>query len=93
VSDDLLDIKSFLSDYKEREWINKAACKGMDPSIFFPERGDVATMRLAKSVCSTCTVSEQCYNYGLMEQSGVWGGFSTLQRQKSRGLRSNHNKQ
>ena len=92
MSDDLLDIKSFLSDYKEREWIHKAACKGMDPSIFFPERGDVATMRLAKSICSKCTVSEQCYSYGLKEQTGVWGGMSTLQRQQSRGLRINHNK-
>lgn len=81
---DLLTIEGFLSDYREREWIKDAACKGMDPNIFFPERGDNKTVELAKSICSGCTVKQQCREYGEMERFGFWGGAGVRTRVKER---------
>jgi len=83
-NDDLLTIEGFLSDYREREWIKDAACRGMDPNIFFPERGDTSTVTLAKSVCNGCPVTQQCREYGEMERHGFWGGVSVRTRVKER---------
>lgn len=91
MSDDLLDLYSFVSEFTDRSWVEHAACKGMDTNLFFPERGDVKTLQLAKRICSNCPVQDKCYQYGKYEKVGVWGGASTLQRQKDRGMRKNHN--
>ena len=84
MSDDLLDIASFLSDYRERSWIKDAACRGMDPNIFFPERGASTDISLAKETCAECPVKEQCREYGEMERFGFWGGVSARGRAKLR---------
>lgn len=81
---DLLDIETFLSDYRERHWIKKAACRGMSTDIFFPERGDNAKVELAKQVCASCPVQQECREYGEMERYGFWGGTSVRTRQKGR---------
>jgi WhiB family redox-sensing transcriptional regulator len=81
---DLLTLESFLSDYRERDWIKDAACRGMDTSIFFPERGDMPSVELAKSICRTCNVQQQCREYGDMERFGFWGGVGVRNRVKER---------
>jgi WhiB family redox-sensing transcriptional regulator len=86
--DDLLDLETFLSDYRERDWIKQAACRGMDTNIFFPERGDNAAVQLAKTVCDACPVQTQCREYGEMERFGFWGGTSVRTRQKVRSGRT-----
>jgi WhiB family redox-sensing transcriptional regulator len=82
--DDLLTIESFLSDYRERDWIKRAACRGMDTDIFFPERGEHAKVAMAKKVCASCPVQQECREYGDMERYGLWGGTSLRTRQKAR---------
>jgi len=84
MSDDLLTIDSFLADYRERAWMKDAACKGMDPDIFFPERGDSAAVRLIKATCSECPVKQQCADYGDRERFGFWGGMGTIARRRRR---------
>lgn len=79
-TDELLDINTFLADYREREWIKDAACRGMDTNIFFPERGDNKTVELAKEVCAGCSVREQCLEYGRKERFGFWGGMGIRRR-------------
>ena len=68
----------------EREWRHLAACKGMDPNVFFPTgssgRGSLDT---ARAVCASCPVSTQCFQEGCTEYAGVWGGTSSTQRRKS----------
>ncbi len=39
-------------------WHAHAACRGMGPELFFPERG--ASTALGKAVCSTCPVAAEC---------------------------------
>lgn len=79
-NNDLLTIESFLSDFGEREWMSRAACKGMDTNLFFPERGDTHSVRLAKSVCAGCPVIEECGEYGKAERFGFWGGMGVRRR-------------
>ena len=64
----------------ERDWRDSAACKGMDPNIFFLKRGAGSNTNEAKAVCAGCPVSEECLEVGANELSGIWGGLSARQR-------------
>ena len=66
----------------ERDWRHLAACKGMDPNVFFPTRGGIDTLGAAKAVCAACPVSTQCFQEGCTEYAGVWGGTSVDERRK-----------
>lgn len=74
------------SEYRERpqpgEWWKDRACRGMNPEIFFPERG--ASPRQAKEVCSGCSVRSDCLDYALanFEVSGIWGGRTADERRR-----------
>lgn len=66
------------------DWRQRAACRGMDPDLFFPGRGDDA--REAKAVCATCCVVEQCLDYavGAGIRMGIWGATSERERRRLR---------
>jgi WhiB family redox-sensing transcriptional regulator len=64
----------------EREWRHQAACKGMDPALFFPAPGDWHAVKQAKAVCAGCPVSTHCLAEGRTEHTGVWAGTSATQR-------------
>ena len=61
-------------------WQDKAACKGLDPELFFPPRGVNATE--AKAVCASCPVQTDCALYALEhnEREGIWGGLAREER-------------
>ena len=69
-------------------WWDHANCLGVDPDLFFPERG--ASTREAKAVCRGCTVSEECLEYALRnsEKFGIWGGMSERERRRVRRQRA-----
>ena len=50
-------ITQLLPDGGERRWHERANCLGVDPDLFFPERG--ASTREAKAVCGGCERSEE----------------------------------
>ncbi|HKZ21025.1 MAG TPA: WhiB family transcriptional regulator, partial [Acidimicrobiia bacterium] len=60
-------------------WHTQAACRGLDPELFFPERGTQAGE--AKAVCRGCPVVAECYEAGKDEEFGIWGGTSRKERQ------------
>lgn len=72
----------------ERSWQRQANCMGVDPDLFFPERG--ASTREAKEVCRGCVVQEDCLEYALSysEKFGIWGGLSERERRKIRRSRA-----
>ena len=72
----------------ERRWQEQANCLGVDPDLFFPERG--ASTREAKEVCRGCLVREDCREYALNngERCGIWGGMSERDRRRLRRQRS-----
>jgi WhiB family transcriptional regulator, redox-sensing transcriptional regulator len=69
---------------EERRWQEQANCLGVDPDLFFPERG--ASTKEAKSVCRACEVRTDCLEYALTnsEKFGIWGGLSERERRRVR---------
>ncbi len=67
-----------------RTWQRQANCMGVDPDLFFPERG--ASTREAKEVCRGCVVQEDCLEYAVThgEKFGIWGGMSERERRRVR---------
>ena len=77
----------------ERCWQDQANCLGVDPDLFFPERG--ASTREAKEVCRGCVVRGECLEYALVngEKFGIWGGLSERERRRLRRARAQANRQ
>ena len=75
-------------DSTDRRWQERANCLGVDPDLFFPERG--ASTREAKEVCRGCVVREDCLEYALAngEKFGIWGGLSERERRRIRRQRA-----
>lgn len=67
-----------------KNWQDYANCLGVDPDLFFPERG--ASTREAKEVCRGCVVRFECLEYALVnaEKFGIWGGMSERERRRIR---------
>ena len=83
-----MDMVSLMYGPQERSWQTKANCMGVDPDLFFPERG--ASTREAKEVCRGCVVREDCLEYALAngEKFGIWGGLSERERRRLRRQRA-----
>lgn len=71
-----------LVDDDELAWREQAACRGMGPALFFPERGHSAAP--AKRVCATCPVWRECLEYALAhhDRLSIAGGLSEKQRRE-----------
>lgn len=68
-------------DYAEPSWmIERPACAGSDPEVFFPEKGDGANAALARRICARCPLMTECRERNLDEQFGIWGGTTNKQR-------------
>ncbi|NQW68122.1 MAG: WhiB family transcriptional regulator [Acidimicrobiaceae bacterium] len=80
------------SEGDDRAWQDQANCLGVDPDLFFPERG--ASTREAKEVCRGCEVRQQCLDYALAngEKFGIWGGLSERERRRLRRQRAQANR-
>ncbi len=69
-------------------WQARAACRGVDPDLFFPERTTSnQDVERAKAVCGSCPVRDECLEYGLHDEFGVWGGRAGGDRKKLRNRR------
>lgn len=69
-------------------WRERAACRGLDPGLFHPERGPLAEAQTdaARAVCGGCVVRMTCLLVALEDPTclGVWGGTSERQRRRMR---------
>lgn len=63
-------------------WQLSANCIGEDPKVFFPTQGEPTDE--AKTICAGCTVRDECLEFGLYEQHGIWGGLGNRARQRIR---------
>lgn len=66
------------------DWKDDAACRDMDPHIFFGERG--ADVNLALAICAECPVLIHCAAYRKRVERqvrgaavGVWGGVQWIE--------------
>jgi WhiB family redox-sensing transcriptional regulator len=63
-------------------WRQHAACRGVEPDIFYPASDEEA--EVAKAVCEACPVRQPCLEYALSsrERDGVWGGATEKERRR-----------
>lgn len=63
-------------------WRQRAACRGVDPDIFYPASDE--EVEAAKAICTVCPVREPCLEYALAnrERDGVWGGATERERRR-----------
>lgn len=69
-------------DTKKLAWRQKAACRGVDPDIFYPVSDEDAEE--AKAICMQCPVQRACLEWALgnREREGVWGGATERERRR-----------
>jgi WhiB family redox-sensing transcriptional regulator len=67
-----------------QSWRDRAACRGLDPTIFYPASDDDADAEPARQVCRVCNVREACLEFALAarEREGVWGGATERDRRR-----------
>jgi WhiB family redox-sensing transcriptional regulator len=67
---------------KDIMWRELGACRGLDPTIFYPDEDDDSSD--AKSVCAECRVRVTCLEFALShrEKQGVWGGATERERRR-----------
>src|SRR3984957_15631470 len=72
-------------------WRNYAACRDVDPDLFFPLGTSSASLLQtdeAKQICHTCAVRGPCLRWALALGAGVWGGITEEERRKRRRRRA-----
>ena len=73
-----------LFELRPQPWMTAGNCAGVDPELFFPQRGE--SSEDAKAVCRGCLVRAECLDYALSinERNGIWGGTSERERRAIR---------
>jgi WhiB family redox-sensing transcriptional regulator len=78
----------------ERDWRLDAACRDVDPELFFPETGQVPQAAAAKQVCAGCAVRGPCLEAALHgpqardDHTGIFAGTTARERVALRGRAS-----
>ena len=64
------------------KWMQRGLCREIPPATFFPSDG--VGVEIARRICGTCPVREQCLEYALEQRidHGVWGGCSERERRR-----------
>lgn len=72
-----------VNERNEPPWRRQAACKGLDPTIFYPADEDDECLE-AKAVCAQCPVNDPCLEHalGVREKVGIWGGCTERERRR-----------
>jgi WhiB family redox-sensing transcriptional regulator len=68
----------------DMSWQEQGACRGMDPDLWFPDRGESSVE--GKRICrEQCPVRFECLEYALeAHERGLWGGYSERERRRMR---------
>jgi WhiB family transcriptional regulator, redox-sensing transcriptional regulator len=74
--------KMTAKDTRIPAWRQRAACRGVDPDIFYPVTDEEADD--AKAICALCPVEQACLEWALSnrESDGVWGGATERERRR-----------
>jgi WhiB family transcriptional regulator, redox-sensing transcriptional regulator len=69
----------------ERNWRQRAACRFIDPELFFPVSDSGTSLNQvtrAKAVCTACEVQSECLAFAVRtrQDHGIWGGMTEDER-------------
>jgi WhiB family transcriptional regulator, redox-sensing transcriptional regulator len=82
-----------IADGGRQGWLDRAACRDLDPERFFPESGEQVKAVEAKAICAGCQVRDHCRDLavkaagGFDQDHGVFGGTLPEERSRLRGNR------
>lgn len=68
---------------QHKDWMKEANCRGLDPDLFFPERGE--SIEPAVAVCRECLVGAECLKYAIdlgYNEPGIYAGTSLNERRR-----------
>jgi WhiB family redox-sensing transcriptional regulator len=73
-------------------WRQHAACRDVDPEVFFPvgvTGAAVAAIAAAKAICQDCAARAACLEFAVStnQEYGIWGGASEEERRDIRRAR------
>lgn len=82
-----------LRELPDRDWMDRAACKGLADVMFPPEGLKGAELNdaldQAREICAQCAVRSECLDWALqlpdLIEGGIVAGLSTSQLQAARG--------
>jgi WhiB family transcriptional regulator, redox-sensing transcriptional regulator len=86
----MTDTNPWRSTAAERtDWRDHAACRRLDPDLFFPVSPSGASLpqiETARRVCQRCPVLKPCLRWALntRQVSGIWGGTTEEERRALR---------
>jgi hypothetical protein len=71
------------------DWRHRAACRGVDPELFYPVAEDgppyEEQVAAAKAVCAGCPVRAECLAFALVAlPHGIAGGMTPAERRRHR---------
>jgi WhiB family redox-sensing transcriptional regulator len=71
------------------DWRDQAACRRLDPELFFPVSTSGASLpqvETARRICERCSVRTACLRWalGAGEVSGIWGATTEEERRAMR---------
>jgi WhiB family transcriptional regulator, redox-sensing transcriptional regulator len=77
----------------EANWRMLAACRSIEPDLFFPVSSAGKSLEQAaeaKAVCARCLVRRQCLAFALQTRQahGIWGGLTEGERNQQRPART-----
>jgi WhiB family transcriptional regulator, redox-sensing transcriptional regulator len=64
------------------KWHSQAACRGMGPDRWFPEKGQRTDE--ARAICDGCQVRSECAEAGVREPVGIWAGETAQALRRAR---------
>jgi WhiB family redox-sensing transcriptional regulator len=88
-ADDLGRVVWIPGEFDEQAWRRTAACRDVDPEVFFPVGSTgpaIQQIADAKDICRGCPVRLVCLQYALANHhdDGVWGGYDEGERRELR---------
>lgn len=62
-----------------------AACSGLGFAVFYGAKRALSDPEIgrAKTICNTCQVQRSCLSDGLLEDWGIWGGYTRPERARA----------
>lgn len=84
ISDLYLELAEIVELRNAQPWRAQAACRNRPTYLWFPARGDRATLDKAKRICAACTVRDRCRTEAPDDRAGVYGGLSAKARRDLR---------
>ncbi len=80
-----------VEDDGRQAWLDRAACRDLDPERFFPGSGEQVKAAEAKAICASCQVRDHCLDLavkaagGIDADHGIFGGTLPTERSPLRG--------